>query len=73
MDCKYVLISDTYSDDTGTHIGYGIAAVDRRSVRCSAATDLSTNESEVAELVRKCNKLELSLEHFKDVIEDFLS
>lgn len=73
MDCKYVLIRDTYSDDAGIHVGYGIAAVDHKLVRCSAATDLSTDESKVAELVRKCNELELSLEHFKDVVEDFLN
>ena len=73
MDCKYVLVSDTYSDDTGTHAGYGIAVVDRKRVTISAALDLSPNESEVADLVSKCNRLKLSPVHFQDVVEDFLS
>lgn len=73
MDCKYVLVSDTYSDDTGTHVGYGIAVVDRKRVTISAALDLSPNESEVADLVLKCNRLKISPIHFRDVIEDFLS
>ena len=73
MDCKYILIRDTYSGDTERHIGYGIAVVDNESAIVSAATDLSCNENEVAELVNKCNELELSLVHFQDVVEDFLT
>lgn len=73
MDCKYVMICDTYKDEVGTHTGYGIAVVDCRANTISAAPDLSTNESEVAELVSKCNERELSLLHFMDVVEDFLS
>ena len=73
MDCKYILIRDTYACDTDSHIGYGIAAVDHESKIVSAASDLSCNESEVAGLVKMCNELELSIVHFQDVIEDFLA
>ena len=73
MDCKYVMICDTYEDEVGTHTGYGIAVVDCRANTISAATDLSSNKSEVAELVSRCNELELSPVHVKDVVEDFLS
>ena len=73
MDCKYVLVRDTHSGDTGTHVGYGIAVVDHERVTISAALDLSRNETEVADLVKKCNRLKLSPIHFQDVVEDFLS
>ena len=73
MDCKYILIRDTYSDDNGNHTGYGIVAVDHESKIVSAATDLSCNKDEVARLVQMCNELELSLVHFQDVVEDFLN
>ena len=73
MDCKYVLVSQAYSDDTGNRIGYGIALVDRGRVTISAALDLSPDKAEVADLVRKCNRLKISPVHFQDVVEDFLS
>lgn len=73
MDCKYILIRDTYSDDNGNHIGYGIVAVDSESKIVSAARDLSCNKDEVARLVEMCNGLELSPVHFQDVVEDFLN
>lgn len=73
MDCKYILIRDTYSDGTLRRTGYGIAALDRESVTISAAHDLSSNETEVAELVKTCNRLKLSPMHLQDVVEDFLT
>ena len=73
MDCKYILICAVCADDHGTHKGFGIAAIDNGSMTISAALDLSCNESEVAELVKRCNELKLSPVHFQDVIEDFLS
>ena len=73
MDCKYILVRDTYSDDNGSHVGFGIIAVDRELNTISAALDLSCDESKVADLVCKCNELELSLVHFQDVVEDFLN
>ena len=73
MDCKYILIRDTYSDGTQRRTGYGIAALDRESVTISAAHDLSSNETEVAELVKMCNRLKLSPMHLQDVVEDFLT
>ena len=73
MDCKYVLICETYSDDTEPHVGYGIAVVDRERVTILAALDLSPDKTKVADLVRKCNRLKISPIHFQDVVEDFLS
>lgn len=73
MDCKYVLVRDTYSGDTGTHVGFGIAVVDHERATISAALDLSNDETKVADLVQKCNRLKLSPIHFQDVVEDFLN
>lgn len=73
MDCKYVLVSETYSDDTEPHVGYGIAVVDRKRVTILAALDLSPDKIKVADLVRKCNRLKISPIHFQDVVEDFLN
>ena len=73
MDCKYILIRDTYSDGTLHRTGYEIAALDRESVTISAAHDLSSNETEVTELVKTCNRLKLSPMHLQDVVEDFLT
>lgn len=73
MDCKYILICDTYTDGTKRRTGYGIAVLDRESVTISTAHDLSPDESEVTELVKMCNRLKLSPIHLQDVIEDFLT
>ena len=73
MDCQYILIRGIYKDDVGTHTGYGIAATCDGSGIESVALDLSCHENEVTELVRRCNELKLSLVHFQDVVEDFLS
>ena len=73
MDCVYVLVCGTYSDDVGVRVVYGIAVVDSNRVTISAALDLSPDKSKVADLVRKCNRLKLSPIHFQDVIEDFLN
>lgn len=72
MDCKYVLVRDTYLDDTGPHIGYGIAVFDSEHITISVALDISSNETDVADIVQMCNRLNLSPIHFQDVIEDFL-
>ena len=73
MDCKYVLVCQTYSDGTGNRIGYGIALEDGGRVTISAALDLSPDKTEVADLVERCNGLKLSPVHFQDVVEDFLN
>ncbi len=72
MDCKYILIQKTYLSEDKSHTSYGIAAVDHKQRIVSAAEELSSNESKVAELVIMCNEMKLSLVHFWDVVEDFL-
>ena len=53
---------------------YGIAAVtmnDGIEIILRSFVDLSPDRRSVAKLVRLCNKLELSLCHLPDVVEDF--
>ena len=53
---------------------YGIAAVtmnDGIEIILQSFVDLSSDRYEVAKLVRLCNKLNLSLCHLPDVVEDF--
>ena len=53
---------------------YGIAAVtmnDGIEIILQSFVDLSSDRRSVAKLVRLCNKLELSLCHLPDVVEDF--
>ena len=53
---------------------YGIAAVtmnDGIEIILQTFVDLSSDRRSVAKLVRLCNKLELSLCHLPDVVEDF--
>lgn len=73
MDCKYILIRSIHSDDIGDRVGFGIAVVNCECVTFSAAHDLSSDENKVADLVKKCNRLNLSPMHLQDVVEDFLS
>ncbi len=51
---------------------YGIAICDK-SKTIDAVTDISTSRYRTKKLCRECNKLKLSPEHLRDVIEDFIS
>lgn len=67
MKCKYEVISDS----TGG-VCYGIAVYSADGGIVAEVRDISTNGAAVADLVDKCNNLELSLLHLYDVIDDFL-
>ena len=72
MEHRYILLRN----DFGSHIGYGIAAVadyDSHITVLQAYTDLACDKDAVSELVDLCNRLEASLCHFKDIVEDFLA
>lgn len=70
MNCKYVLIRDTYTDRSS--VKFGIAAIDDSGNIIAEAHDVSDNESKVVELIRRCNKCELSSIHFFEVVSDFI-
>lgn len=56
------------NEETGSYISYGVKTVDGSQ----SISDVSTNESVVAEIVKKLNKGKVSPVHMKDVIEDEL-
>jgi len=71
MNCKYVLIRDTYNDKNS--VKFGIAAIDDSGNIIAEAHDVSENEDKVIELIHRCNKLELSSIHFFEVVSDFIN
>lgn len=73
---KYDIVEETYRCDGTVRTSYGIAAYDAQNgvtEVLAALHDISVNEQEICTLVDKCNELSLSLEHFEDVVVDFLS
>ena len=68
MKCKYEVISDSLDG----YVFYGIAVYSAVGDMIAEVRDISTNGAAVSNLVDKCNKLELSLLHLYDVIDDFL-
>lgn len=76
LDVKYDIVEETYICDNKSRISYGIAAYDAKSGMTDvfeAFHDISDDKQRVHALVEKCNELGLSLEHFEDVVTDFLS
>ncbi len=72
MKHRYVLLKT----DIGPQTGYGIAAVadyDESAAILQSYSDIAITRSTVLQLVELCNRLELSLSHFAEVVEDFLA
>lgn len=71
MKCRYILLTTT----GGEACRYGIAAVveeDGVTVILESCIDLSPSQDEVERMVALCNALDLALDHFWDVVEDFV-
>lgn len=77
-EITYGLIYEEYYLGDKARVSYGVAvyadpATDGTVTVVASAHDLSGDKDRVTELVDKCNSLQLSLLHFDDVIDDFLS
>lgn len=76
MEYKYIIVVETYHDGQEDRIGYGIAAIAKKSEKemtiVKVAPDVSPNCAEVRHLIELCNKFELSPIHLYDVVEDFI-
>ena len=71
MKCRYILLTTT----GGEACRYGIAAVveeDGVTVILESCVDLSPSREEVDRVVGLCNALDLEIDHFLDVVEDFV-
>ena len=77
-DVVYGLVEEKHLIDGKARISYGISAyADSKqdgsiTVICSVH-DVTPDKLRLQELVRKCNRGQLSAEHLRDVVEDFIS
>ena len=64
----YGITEEKYTLGDDSRVSYGIAVYDS-----GISTVISSDREAVEELVRLCNRLELSPIHLNDVAEDFLA
>ena len=71
----FVFQESRSSPDLCEYVTYGIkvAPDSDHSACCDSISDVSLSEPALAALVRRCNELELSPIHLRDVVEDFLA
>jgi hypothetical protein len=74
----YGLIEETCFLDNTVRITYGVAAYansreDGTATVVAAVCDICSDRSRLEEFIDSCNRLELSLIHLNDVIDDFLA
>lgn len=74
----YGVSEETYPLGKSTRTTYGIVAyadaeIDGTATIVVSARDITESRESAEELAAACNRLGLSLVHFDDVIEDFLS
>lgn len=60
------------SDELGSYISFGIKAVDDLNNSIISVSDVSTNESVVADLCNCCTLYRLHPIHLLDIIDDFI-
>jgi len=78
MTVVYGIIEETYVLGEKSRVSYGIAAyanaeVDETVTIIESIRDISSNKQKLLELVERCNRSGLSIEHFHDVIDDFIA
>lgn len=61
------------SEEGERYISYGISAKSAWGTPLDEIKDVSTNRRIVTELVSKLNRMNVSVLHLKDVVEDFLA
>lgn len=74
----YGVTEEFYCCGVSFRTSYGIAAYadaneDGTTTAVAAVHDITADKQTLSELVSQCNRLELSLIHLDDVIEDFLA
>lgn len=71
-DIRYELIEGSYTVESETHIGYGIALKNMINGKCISFHDISIEKKDILKLISLCNELQLDPIHIRDVIDDFL-
>ena len=76
MECRYIVVQNTYQSGRNTRIGYGIAAVteyDGVTTVLNSVSDLSADIQLIEELVECCNSQGLDPIHLEDIVTDFFA
>ena len=78
MTVVYGIIEETYALGEKSRVSYGIAAyanaeVDETVTIIESIRDVSLDKQKLLELVERCNRSGLSVDHIYDVIDDFLA
>ena len=77
-DITYGITEEKYSVGNSSRVSYGIAAyayadVDGTATVVASVHDVTQDKQKLSELVDVCNRLELSVCHLSEVVEDFLT
>ena len=77
MNVTYGLTEEVYALGTERRVSYGIVAYadaeeDGTTTIIASVHDVTADRQALSALVELCNRLELSLIHLNDVVEDFL-
>lgn len=77
MTITYAIIEEIHSIGCDRRITYGIAAyssaeADGTATVIASVHDITNDKEKLSKLVDTCNRLELSVIHLYDVVEDFL-
>ena len=77
MNVTYGLTEERYFLGVDSRVSYGIVAYadaeeDGTATIVASVHDITADRQALSELVEICNRLELSLIHLNDVVEDFL-
>jgi hypothetical protein len=78
MEIIYGIVEEKYILNDATRFSYGVVAysnpeTDGTLTIVASARDISADKERISALVKACNDGKLSLIHFNNVIEDFLS
>ncbi len=78
MNVTYGITKEHYSIGSDSRVSYGIAAyanadADGTATVFDSVHDITPDKASLEKLVRDCNRLKLSPEHLRDVVDDFLA
>ena len=78
MNMTYGITEETYSLGNSTRVSYGVVAYanadeDGTAAIVASVHDITADKLALTKLVSLCNRLELSLIHLNDAMEDFLA
>lgn len=76
---RYALVEEKYENDNkDVRISYGIVAFsnmeeDGPTTIVASVRDITNDKDGICKLIKHCNRLNLSVIHLNDIVEDFLA